>query len=1280
MRRAGTFAAVAQWIADAARRIPLVIAVDDLDACDAGTRDLVRWIAHALPAETRALVLVTRGPMRDHSDSIAVRLAPLTPDDVATMVRASAGRDDAVLARRVHAHTGGNLLHVVETLRALAARGFPPSDSLDDLPVPARLEDLSRAELAAAPPAARELCATLAALRRPASFALVTAIVGRGMMKGFEAASALGLIVRDAAGALWFSRASLVGASAPTRALHAACARALAAHGGSADEIARHEVLAGDARAALARGLPAAERLARAHDHAAALELCAAILAVVAPRGRAKSQAVREVILRTAELARLAGDAIRAEAVLAPLLARGSGATDTERDRARVTLARAKEEAGDPDAAATLYAQVKRGPAALDAARDLARLHMKRGRFAEAIALVDEAIARHPDAPELVAAGAFARGMRGEDVTARLAELDAVAHRARAARDHAALGTTENYGAILSFRTGDYAGARTRYQAALTALETTGDVARIANVRMNLASILFHQGEYARCLAVLGETVALLRAAGADAVGTWARRNLGHLYVELGAYQRARVELVAAQADAVRLGLARHRAAAHALLGTIAARTGDPETARAELARARILYGESGDWRTAAEVDLDLAEIEVAAGSPQAARALLEQATAGAQAADAVDVRARRVAITAEIAAASHDAQTAREALTPLAGVIEEVRAQGGRHLEWTLHLAAAAAARAIGDLAAASSHQSAARGLLEAMAIDLSPELRAAFWADPRRRSLHASSSLRAAAPSSRSWLDTQANNEGVYRILEIYRRLNSELDLARLLELAMDAAVELTGAERGFLLLADEPGGSLRIAVARNVAPTALAEEARYSRSIAESVFVRGEPVIASSAHGDDRFAEAHSVHLHRVESVLCIPVRVRGRTAGVLYLENRLYAGRFHKDDLRLLLAFGDQVAIALENARLYSENARRAAELGAAKQEIDALYAERGRLLAQRTEELAIARRDLDEVRARLARGAGAMGIVGKSPAMARVLALVERVAAADVPVAIEGESGTGKELVARALHEHGPRRKGPLVTLNCGALPEALLESELFGHVKGAFTGADRDRRGLFQAADGGTLFLDEVGDMPARMQADLLRALQEKTIRPVGATRDLAVDVRVVAAANRPLEELVAAGRFRRDLYYRLHVVTIALPPLRDRPEDVPLLVDHFLDAIALRVQRPKKGVTRAAMRRLMDHPWPGNVRQLEHALMNACVLAESEVLDVADLEAVLSSQRPARSPGGDRREKERTRIVGALEECGWNKSKAAAHLGMPRRTFYRRLAHYRID
>ncbi len=302
------------------------------------------------------------------------------------------------------------------------------------------------------------------------------------------------------------------------------------------------------------------------------------------------------------------------------------------------------------------------------------------------------------------------------------------------------------------------------------------------------------------------------------------------------------------------------------------------------------------------------------------------------------------------------------------------------------------------------------------------------------------------------------------------------------------------------------------------------------------------------------------------------------------------------------------------------------------------------------------------------------------IVGRSGSMLEVYKLVARVAPSMSTVLVSGESGTGKELVARAIHTHSPRAQGPFVAVNCTALTESLLESELFGHSRGAFTGAMANKRGLFEEAQGGTLFLDEIGDVSPKMQAQLLRVLQEGEIRRVGATDSIQIDVRIVAATNRDLEEEVRVGRFREDLYFRINVVTIQLPPLRERPDDVPLLVDHFLNKYAAREQQKDAGVSVEAMALLQAHDWPGNVRELENVIERALALAKDGVILPSDLPPELQPVETKPTPVGivdDRptlAELERRYIELILKETGGNKKRAAEILGIDRRTLYRTL------
>ncbi|MEZ4394058.1 MAG: sigma 54-interacting transcriptional regulator [Polyangiales bacterium] len=493
--------------------------------------------------------------------------------------------------------------------------------------------------------------------------------------------------------------------------------------------------------------------------------------------------------------------------------------------------------------------------------------------------------------------------------------------------------------------------------------------------------------------------------------------------------------------------------------------------------------------------------------------------------------------------------------------------------------------------------------------------------------------------------------------RLAAVTQELNGEAKLPALLERIMDAVIELTGAERGMLLLRDDDG-ALSPTAARDLGGETLSEgERAFSRSVAERAASAGEPLVTFDAASDARFDAAVSVAAMRLRSILAAPLRVRDEVVGVVYVDDRLRAGAFDRAAVAVVTAFADAAALAIHNARARSalEGALRRAER---------LSEELDEVVARQRAELEVAReaRDPDGVRGSYPE------IVGRGPAMARVLAMIDRVAPTSMPVLILGESGTGKELVARAVHANSPRSRAAFVAENCGAIPETLLESVLFGHVKGAFTGADRARGGLFEAADGGTLFLDEIGEMSLAMQSRLLRVLQEGEVRPVGGDRVRRVDVRVIAATHRDLLEMVRAGRFREDLYYRLAVLVLRVPGLRERREDIPALVAHFL-------ARHGGGIERSALARLVAAPWQGNVRELENVVRRAAVMAPGGTIREHDLGLPLSGAAPPAErevpTGGDLRdavnEVERGLVERALRAHGGNQSRAAKTLGLSR-------------
>jgi len=299
------------------------------------------------------------------------------------------------------------------------------------------------------------------------------------------------------------------------------------------------------------------------------------------------------------------------------------------------------------------------------------------------------------------------------------------------------------------------------------------------------------------------------------------------------------------------------------------------------------------------------------------------------------------------------------------------------------------------------------------------------------------------------------------------------------------------------------------------------------------------------------------------------------------------------------------------------------------------------------------------------------------VIGNSPKMLEIYKLVARVARTDTTVLIQGESGTGKELIARAIHSHSHRAEKPYVAVNCAALPEGLLETELFGHIKGAFTGAWTNKKGLFLEAEGGTCFLDEIGDITPSLQAKLLRVLQEHEVRPVGGTETIKVDVRILAATNKDLETLVKAGRFREDAFYRLHVVTINLPPLRDHPEDILLLANHFIKTASQHAKKSVSGICKEAMEILTHYHWPGNIRQLENVIERAVTLTTNNVLMPSDISEDLSLKEAGHPPSSSDalltlEEMKRRYVEQILNQTGGNQSKAAEVLGINRKTLYR--------
>jgi len=499
---------------------------------------------------------------------------------------------------------------------------------------------------------------------------------------------------------------------------------------------------------------------------------------------------------------------------------------------------------------------------------------------------------------------------------------------------------------------------------------------------------------------------------------------------------------------------------------------------------------------------------------------------------------------------------------------------------------------------------------------------------------------------------------------LYEVSRSFSELIDLDQLIGRVVPRTKELLNAESCAILLLDEERQELYFPYRADVAPEV---EQRFAavrfpadRGIAGWVLQNAVAQLIPDVSKDERwYAHVDKQSGMSTQSLLCAPLRTQRGTLGVVELRNRI-GGAFTEDDLNFLEALASSIAVAIENARLYQRLKDSEAKL---------------------RDEVVILQREVVN-RNRF------VEVVGNSEAMQRVFQLMESAATWPVTVLLTGETGTGKELIARAIHYNGQRRDRPFVTVNCGALPETLLESELFGHKRGAFTGAVADRKGFFEAADGGTVLLDEIGETTPAMQVKLLRVLQSGELVPVGESTPRFVDVRIISATNRDLEQEAQQGRFRRDLFYRLSTFPIILPPLRERKDDIPLLATHILVRMADKFGKPVPRLSHSTLTAFLHYAWPGNVRELENEIERAVALAgSSDTIQPEHLSDKLTAKRTPRGaavahPTTLRRARqvfEAEYIAEVLRQNANNASRAARVLGISRVTLQTKIKAYEL-
>ncbi|MEZ4392436.1 MAG: sigma 54-interacting transcriptional regulator [Polyangiales bacterium] len=1135
---------------------PVLILADDLDEADDGVAAMLRSIAYGCEADEPLLVVASAANVsrvRELEATQRVVLGPLDEAAVAALCAQTLGVVEPGVAAAVLRRTGALPLAVTELLAALARDAAVSPSDVEATEVPGRARDIAARRAAALPRGARLTALAVAWLGAAATAERVRALVPEP--DALERCRAGGLVAQRPDGSWSLRHGSLEEAllascdDADRASLKRPVAEALDRADAPTTLRAEAWLRAGDPQRAMDLADDAVAALRRDGLPLTAVRLLAGI------RAEAGASSARRYL--EAELLMEGGRVAEAEALAASV-----GEDDPAvRRRARLLQARLLRSRGDIDGAGALLdavameARVSDPDLAAEARVESGRVALARGDYATASARCDDAASLAVDplarAKALSVAG-MARVFEGRNAEglAALEEARSTFASRSLPREEATLLT---YLAVARERGGDLGGARELHEAALDRARAAGDLRAMVTARINLGNVTQRQGDLGAALEHTQAALQLSLRAGLRGHTATARMNLAIQLLRIGSIDRVRAELDAARAIALEAGHRDALAAATLLEGDALARRGDAEAGLARIAEAEAMFSDLGATEDLVDALLDGADVLLERGfDGDVDRAAERIARARAQLGDDASASPRVLALEGAVSLLRGDTRAAVRALG------EAIGAAAAEH--WEVHAQALAlrarAHAAVGAELHARRDRERAVEILEEKAGLLPPDLRGAFWSVPRRSSLrgevgvaqtHPSVELRAASPggglsvaAGRGLTNVNAqtliaSDERLVLLLEMSRRLGEEPSLERVLDLAVHSALELTHAERGAVLLPDGDGAlraRVRLGPQRGDGP----DEA-FSQSIADSVWIDGEPVVTLNAQGDRRFEDFRSVHELGLCAVAAVPMRHRGRTLGVLYVESRRRRVAWAPSDVALMMAFSEQAAMAVEHRRLVEELEARSRELELARAEIEAL-------LQTRERELEVTRSSLVRAQEALRVRFAPAGIVANTAAMQRVLALVERVRDADVPVVVEGESGTGKELISRALHFSGARAKGPFVVVHCGAIPETLLESELFGHVKGAFTGAERDRKGLIASAHRGTLFLDEVSEMSPRMQVELLRVLQDRKVRPVGGDQDESVDMRVVAASNRPSRRWSPKGNPRGPV----------LPPRRGDP------------------------------------------------------------------------------------------------------------------------------
>ena len=842
-----------------------------------------------------------------------------------------------------------------------------------------------------------------------------------------------------------------------------------------------------------------------------------------------------------------------------------------------------------------------------------------------------------------------------------------------------------------------------------------------AHARRLLSELHTSQARYGEAFALCRKSLDDFEGLG-NAVGVlMTRETMGRLLFVMNEVEEARKVLEETLESSRKAGQLQLIGNCHLDLGRLLAEVGDHEGAREHLEEAERLFRERRNRRELAETLLERCALMLDMGYAEEASRPLEEAYIILEDLDAKDLVPAYFLLRSrvEMEKPQPDIYGAGKSLER--GLVQ-ARALNLPELRWRYQRRLGLLMTRRGDPKLARVHFEEARDVLEGILDGVPDGLRSSFKRQRERASVLEAARAGGEPPpepiekepaeppgarpgTQETGAEMLALHRQTLKLHEIASVIGSETDLKTLLERIMDAALEIVKAERGFVILKGADASDSRtITAARNLDREMIEDpEEKISETVSREVMQTGEAIILRNAIEEPRFLTSESIRALRLRSVICVPLRFRNQVLGAIYLDHRHRMNAFRQREMDVLQAIADQAAVAVSNARLVEENARRQADLVEANRKLDFLNIKLRRKVHRKDAELAIAREDLKERQQQLEDRYSFRNIVGESAGMQEIFRLLEKLNSTRLPVLLEGESGTGKELLARAIHYSGSEKLGRFVSENCGAISEPLLESELFGHTRGAFTGAIADKKGLFELADGGTLFLDEVGDMSLGMQQKLLRVLQEGEIRRVGGKDSIPVRVRIISASNKDLRAMAAEGTFRKDLYFRLNGIRIRMPTLRERKEDIPFLVRRFVEEAAARSGGRPRHFDVEAIRVLHAHEWPGNVRELRHFVERTLLTATGDTIRKDDLIFDWQDAGKLDRPGGAKAASEGSRpgggfwkqygslreardgmerefLLRSLRECRGNVTAAARRSRLSRESFYRLLRKHDIQ